>query len=96
MYRVIFKVHNFSELYEFSFNHINFILKKYVPRARACAIQLLMLCMGVASNSGFAKIYFIKFLISLIRKNKMKYKFPGIWYTVHDRVTACVNRVIVC
>ena len=41
-----------------------------------------MLCMAMASNSGFAKIYFVKFLISPICKNKVKYKFPGIWYNI--------------
>ena len=41
-----------------------------------------MLCMAMASNSGFAKIYFVKFLISPIRKNKVKYKFPGIRYNI--------------
>ena len=41
-----------------------------------------MLCMAMASNSGFAKIYFVKFLISAIRKNKVKYKFPGIRYNI--------------
>ena len=41
-----------------------------------------MLCMAVASNSGFAKIYFVKFLISPICKNKVKYKFPGIRYNI--------------
>ena len=39
-----------------------------------------MLYMGVASNSEFANIYFVNFLISPIRKNKVKYKFPGIRY----------------
>ena len=42
-----------------------------------------MLFMGVASNSGFAKKSFIKFLIVLICKNKPKYKFPGIQY-IHE------------
>ena len=41
-----------------------------------------MLCMAMALNSGFAKIYFVKFLISPIRKNKVKYKFPGIRYNI--------------
>ena len=43
-----------------------------------------MLCMGVASNSGFANIYFVNFLLSPICKNKVKYKFPGIRYMYSD------------
>ena len=39
-----------------------------------------MLCVDVALNSEFANIYFVIFLISPIRKNKVKYKFPGIRY----------------
>ena len=37
-----------------------------------------MLCMGMASNSEFANIYFVNFVIPPICKNKVKYKFPGI------------------
>ena len=40
--------------------------------------RIVDLCMGVALISGFAKIYFLKFLFSPIHKNNVKYKFPGI------------------
>ena len=39
----------------------------------------------MASNSGFTKIYFVKFLILPIRKNKVKYKFPSIRYFRHQK-----------
>ena len=32
------------------------------------------------------KIYFVKFLISPIHKNKVKYKFPGIQYIITCKI----------
>ena len=59
-------------------------MSQSVPRAHACMLQSnsRYVMHGHSFEFRIRKNNFIKFLISLIRKNKVKYKFPGIRYNI--------------